>query len=111
MADSKFRLVSAASTNLTKVKDLMANLSGWYVVNTNAAIRYLKFYDQNNTPTVGTDVPTLTVQLPASSAVAYDLSPVVMFKNSMWIATTTGVSDTDSTAVGAGDLYIHVFYE
>jgi hypothetical protein len=111
MAAMKFRFVSAASTNLNQVKGYGANLKGALLINTNAAARYVKLYESTDTPTVGTTVPALTIQVPASTQVPLTWSDGVNFSKTMWVATTTGVADTDSTAVGAGDLYVQLFVE
>lgn len=116
MAARPFFLLSVASTNLTALGN--ANLAGGYVINTNAAIRYLKFYNAptgGTVPVVGTAVPFLTVQLPASSATLLSqvFAPVETLQCSgpVWLATTVNIAASDTTGVGAGDLYIHVFLD
>jgi hypothetical protein len=111
MAAMKFRFVSAASTNLNQVKGYGANLKGALLINTNAAARYVKLYESTDTPTVGTTAPAFTIEVPASSQVPLTWSDGINFGKTMWVATTTGVADTDSTAVGAGDLYVQLFVE
>ena len=111
MASKKFRLNSAASTNLTKIQDMGANMRGILAINTNAAARFLKFYDSVDPPTVGTTVPALTVQMPATAMTQLFPTDAVAWKNALWIATTVNAADSDATAVGAGDLLVSVFYE
>jgi len=118
MAARPYFLLSAATTNLTQVSTQTANLAGGSVINTNAAARYLKFYSSGANganPVVGTTVPWLTVQLPATSQTSIStLVPSfvgVAASGPLWIATTANAVYTDTTAVGAGDLYISLFLE
>lgn len=111
MSSMKFRQVSAATTNVARVKAIGANLTGALILNTNAAARYVKLYDQTDAPVVGTDVPALTIEVPASSQLPLSWPNGVSFARTMWMATTTGVADNDATAVGAGDLYTQLFVE
>lgn len=116
MSARPYFLLSAATTNFTYLG--LANLVGGYVINTNAAIRYLKFYNApvgGAVPVVGTTVPFLTVQLTASVATTLDtVVPDMQGLQSsgpLWMATTTGIAATDTVAIGAGDLYIHLAFE
>ncbi len=111
MSAMKFRQVSQATTNLAEVKAYGANLKGALIINTNAAIRYVKLYDSTDSPTVGTTVPALTIEVPASGQLFLAWPDGVNFGHSMWMATTDNVADSDSTAVGAGDLITQLFYE
>lgn len=111
MASKKYRLNSGATTNLKQVQGYGANLRGIIIVNTNAAARFVKFYDKVDSITVGTTVPDLTVQCPASSMTQLFPTDSVNFQNALWFATTTLAADSDATAVGAGDLLISLLYE
>ena len=110
MASNKFRLVSAATTNLTPIRRNVSNFKGAVIVNTNAAARYVKLYDSTSSPTVGADAPALTITIPASGEKDLSFPDGVNFGNSLWLATTTGVADSDATAVVAGDLLLQIFY-
>lgn len=112
MASKKLKLVSAANTTPVSIQQLGGNLKGLIAVNTNAAIRYMKFYDSTDAPAVGTTVPVLTVQIPASGSASPVLSPDgVGFKSSMWVAFTVNAADSDNTAVGAGDVITTIAYD
>lgn len=111
MSSNVFRQISAASTNLAQVKGYSGNLAGYSIINTNAAARYVKLYSSVDQPVVGTTVPKMTIQVPASGQITLALSDVVNFGATMWMATTVNIADSDSTAVGAGDLYTHLFVE
>jgi hypothetical protein len=98
--------LSAASTNATNVKAAATQLYGYAISNTNAAARYVKFYDKATAPTVGTDVPKHTIQVPGNAVVIRALPEGMKFTTGFGWATTTGVADTDTGAVGANDLVI-----
>lgn len=120
---SVFKLSSANTTNLTQI-GVSPNMKcyGYNIVNTNAAARFVKLYwgspgkwsSSGETPTVGTDVPSITIEVPAlgtttGSAGAY-WDAGVGNQGYMWMATTTTAPDNASTAVGSGDLLISLFY-
>lgn len=111
MSSMKFKVTSAANTTPILVKQQGGNLTGLVAINTNAAIRYLKFYDSSDAAVVGTTVPVITIQLPASSQTTLLPMDGIAFRQSLYLAFTVNVADTDNTAVGAGDVIMTVFYE
>lgn len=111
MSSKKLKITSAAGTNLTAVQQLGGNLRGLVAVNTNAAIRFIKFYDVTDQITVGTTVPVLTVQLAASSMTSIFPSDGINFKLGISLAMTVSAADSASDAVGAGDVIATVLYE
>jgi hypothetical protein len=116
MATRPFFLLSAASVNLTQATPYNGNLAGGYVLNTNAAARYLKLYTApalGAAPVVGTTVPFLTMLLAPSAGTVLSLMQFepVTFSGPVWFATTVNVPYTDTTPVGAGDLYITLTVE
>jgi hypothetical protein len=111
MSSKKFKLSSAASVNLTSIQGTGGNVRGVVAVNTNAAARFVKFYDKLDPVVVGTDVPVLTVQVAATSMASIFPSDGISFKNSIVMAMTVNAVDNDTAAVGAGDLIVTVLYE
>lgn len=110
MSSFGFRQVSAASTNLAQIKLMAANLTGGIIINTNAAIRYVKLYDSTDAPVVGTTIPKMTILIPASGQLLLP-QMCLNFGHSAWMATTVNEADSDATAVGAGDLVTQLFFE
>jgi len=107
-----FELVSDATTNATVVKPNPGRLNGFLLYNTNAAARYVKFYDTNTTPTAGTK-PKLAILVPGGSAgagnnIATDLG--IQFNAGIAFVTVTGTADSDTTAVGLNDLIVNLLY-
>ena len=101
-----FRLLSsAATTNATLIKASAGRLFLIIGRNNAASIRYLKFYNKASAPTVGTDVPVLTIALDASSRFEIDLNPYgQFFTTGIAFAITGAVADNDTTAIAAADI-------
>lgn len=106
---SMFHLVSAATTNATNIKASAGQVFGWYIQNSNAATRYVKFHNTAGTPTAGTGV-VLSLGIPGGAAanVSYEIG--IAFTTGIAITTTTGITDADAVAVALSDLNINIFY-
>lgn len=119
MQPSVFKITSAASVNLTQPLGTVpsADLYGYEIYNTNVAARFVKFYwgapgtfsGGGDTPTVGTDVPKITIQVPATGKASSNYACPVGGPGTMFMAMTVNAADTDATAVGAGDLIASIF--
>ena len=108
---SSFSLVSAASTNLTSVASKPSVLTGWYIMNTATATRYVRIYDKATAPVPSTDVPVLRLPLPAGEGSNISLSASTPWlKNGIAFDITGGPLDTDTTAVALGDVTLNLFY-
>lgn len=98
-------LNSAATTNATSVKASAGSLVGLNVSNIGAAAAYLKLYNKASAPTVGTDVPVLTIPLPAGAVVDLDLGTLGrVFTTGIALAITNLAADSDTTAIAAGQV-------
>ena len=100
-----FHYLSAASTNATSVLARHCRLEGVFAINTTATVYYLKFYDKASAPTVGTDVPVLTIPVPASASGAGVVIPLpqgVKFVAGLAFALTGAAADSDSTNAATG---------
>jgi len=106
-----YKLISAATTNATSVS-ATANtlLYGYYISNTNAAVRYVKFYNKASAPTVGTDTPVLVLAIPASGAANVSFPAGINFTTGLAFATTTGAADSDTAAVAATEVIVNLVY-
>lgn len=108
--------LTAASNNATSVKTTPGQLGGINFSNTNAATRYVKFYDKASTPSPATDAVKWPVTVPGGSLSA---PSVVLWNNAEGIAFSTGIayavvanmSDTDNTSVTAGDMSVDILYK
>lgn len=99
-----FRLLSsAATTNGANIKGSAGNVYKVSGNNTVATKKYIKLYNKATAPTVGTDVPVMTVVIPISAAFSVDI-PALYFPLGIGIAITGASADADATAIAAGDI-------
>ena len=113
MTATVFRLNTAGSTNLTKVREGTTKVKGIIAVNTAAYAIFVKFYWFRPTssaaaPTVGTTAPQITLELPAlgttTGGVQFQSDDGMVGGDAeLWIAVTKLPADSDTTAVLAGD--------
>jgi hypothetical protein len=98
-----FTSVSAATTNATSVKASAGLIQEVTIANVTATAVYWKLYNKASAPTVGTDVPVLTIPVPASSSTAYTFGAngKRMTTGIAW-ALTAAIAATDTSAVTAG---------
>jgi hypothetical protein len=106
----KTRLLAAATTNATLVKNAPGQLGGWFFANLAAAVRYLKIYDLAAAPTVGTSTPALTIPLQGLTAANIEFAQGIQMGTGISFALTTGVADTDTGALTANDVALNLFY-
>jgi hypothetical protein len=96
---------SAASVNSTLVLAGWRTLESITVINTTAAIYYLKLYNKATAPTCGTDVPIQVYPIPASTAgngVSIPLGVGLGFPLGLGFCLTGGVADNDTTSAATG---------
>lgn len=100
------RLVSAAATvNATVAKASAGRLYKIYGYNAATSVRYLKLYNKAAAPTVGTDVPVVTVPLTPSREFDIDLGLIGQyFSTGIAYGLTTGAADTDTGVLTAADV-------
>lgn len=101
---TKSRVNSAASTNATVLKASAGLTRKIQLFNNAAYTVYFKFYDKATTPTVGTDVPSCTIPIPAGTGFFDGGSTPSPFTAGISYAITKLQADTDTTAVAAGDV-------
>ena len=105
-----FSLVGLLATPIC-VKNGAGLLFGFWTFNSGTANAFLKFYNYGNPPAVGTASAMLTMGAPAGSG-AIPVNPIgVPFSNGLWVAATTGAPYTDTTAPGANEITVAVFYK
>lgn len=91
---------SAATVNSTLVAAGVHTLYNITASNVNAAARYLKIYDKATAPTVGTDVPKLTIPIPLAGIANINFGALGMqFALGIGFGLTTGATDADTNAV------------
>ena len=100
---TSYNAVSAASTNATSVKASAGNLFEITASNVTATATFVKLYNKASAPTVGTDVPVLTISVPANTTVAMQFgSQGKRFATGIALAVTAAAAATDTAAAVAG---------
>jgi len=103
-------LTSTASTNGTVVKSSAATLHSISATNLSASVRYLKLYNSTSV-TVGTTATAMTFILPATSSQTFTFgTPGFRFAVGLCMSVTGGSAETDTTAIGAGEVSILTNY-
>lgn len=105
----------AASVNQTVLKASAGKVGGWSIINTNAAARYVKFYNKATTPVAGSDTPWFVICVPGGTTAQ---PSVVMGSNVQGIGFTTGIGfaitagflDSDATVVTSGDMICDILW-
>lgn len=98
---------SAASTNATLTKGSAGTLWSMLATNNGAAIRYLKLYNKATLPTVGTDIPVLTIPIPIGGMVQVDGGANgLRFSLGIGFAITGAAADADTTIIGASEVKV-----
>ena len=108
-----FKRIATASTNAAVVKASPGNLYTIVAIGFTSTVRYLKLYNKATTPTVGTDVPVMTIPVPANIQAAGVVIPVsvgIDFSNGISMAITSGSADNDTGVVVAGDVVVNLVY-
>lgn len=110
LAATGHTLLTAATTNAGLVKAAAGSIYELSAFNPTAAIVYLKLYNKASAPTVGTDVPIMTVPVPVNGLVNLDLGASgKRFSAGIAVAVTAGPLATDTAVVAAG-AQIHFTY-
>lgn len=106
------RVSSTGDTNVATIKASAGRIARIWGRNNVASLRHLKLYNKASNPTVGTDVPYASITLPPNAEFNFDLNDFGLnFSTGIAYAMTSGVADTDSTAIGAADILgLHIVY-
>ena len=108
-----YKLISTASTNANVIKNTGGNLYSIIAIGLTSTVRYLKLYNKSTTPSVGTDVPIMTIPIPANTqgaGISIPFSMGINFSNGIGIAITSGSADNDTGVIGAGDVIVNFSY-
>lgn len=117
---------NATTFSLTPIGADGAKLTGLEVVNTNASYDiFLKIFFGNNryggqgsgfsgakdVPTIGTDVPLITIDCPKSASIWRAYQSPLQGQGRLFVAVTKLAADTDNTEVLVGDGLVSIFFE
>lgn len=106
----KFHLVTTASTNINSLAAVPTGFDGFSAWAT--VLCYLKVFDKASAPVLGTDVPTMTFQIPANVPQRIDFGvETCALKNGLQIAITLNGADADATVLAAANTSgVDIFY-
>ena len=109
-----YNVVTAASTNSAVVKASAGTLYEITISNPTATAAYVKLYNKTTAPVVGTDVPVMTISVPATSATTMPVSLIFgqvgkRFATGIGIACTAAAAATD-TGVSVVGIQINATY-
>jgi hypothetical protein len=98
---------STASTNATIVKASAGSVYNIAISNVSASPRYVKLYNKATAVVVGTDVPVLTIIVPAGGLIQNNFGILGhRFTVGICLAITAAAADNDTTAIGAGEIKV-----
>lgn len=109
-----YTLTLAATTNATTVKASAGNVYSISVYSINAAARYLKFYNKASAPTCNSDTVVYKVMIPGNTAGTGAVIPLpvgLFFSTGISFCATTGIADSDNTAVAASEIIVSLGYQ
>lgn len=96
---------SAASNNVTVAKAGEGYLHTVIGYNSNAALRYLKFYNKATAPAPAADAALLMLSIPLPPTTAFGINLMGQyFSAGISYVLVTGSADTDNTGVGAAEI-------
>lgn len=100
---TNYALVTAASTNAALMITGSRHLTEITVSNPTATGTFVKLYNKATAPTVGTDVPLMTIPCPAGQTVVYSWGSMgKRFALGIGVAATAAAAATDTAATVAG---------
>jgi len=107
---TNYFLSSAASTNATCLKNSPGTIYSLFIHNNSGSARYLRLYDKASAPVVGTDTPIAIIQVTPSVSKEMCLAHGITFRTGIAFALTNGGDLTNSTAVAADAIHLHIDY-
>lgn len=107
---STYKNINLLATGIN-IKSSAGQLYGYYISNRSTAERFVKVYNTSGAPTVGTDVPFMTLPLAAGAAANVSFGGGISFGTGIGIAATTGIADNDTAAPSANDVVVNIFYK
>jgi hypothetical protein len=106
-----YTLISAATNNAQSVKATAGQLYAYQLFNNGASPVYVKFFNKNSAPAVGTDTPVKTVMVPAGGGANMEWTNGVAFAAGIAICCVTGIAPLNNTVVAADQVAINIDYK
>lgn len=106
-----YRNIDLDETGIS-VKASAGQVYGYHFINSHATdARFVKFYNKATAAAVGTDVPVLTIRVPAVGSVSFSTDQGLAFATGISVGATTAVADADTGAPSANDVVVGIFYK
>jgi len=108
-----YKLIATNSTNETNIKDTSGNLYSITAIGLTSSVTYLKLYNLDVVPDFGTDIPVMTIPVPANTQGAGVTIPFlygINFSVGISFAITGLPADDDATPVDADSVIINLTY-
>jgi hypothetical protein len=102
VAGTLYTTVSTASTNAVSASAFAKNLCSVTASNTSGTAAYVKVYNKATAPTVGTDIPVITIPVAAGATVSQDFGQSLRFATGIALAVTGGIAASDTSSGPAG---------
>ena len=106
----QFRRISDASINAVVIANSSRVLYSMWASNTSASVKYVKLYTKTTAPVPASDVPNFTYPLQPNWSGFLFNNPVGDFYVGLAMVITGGIADTDTTAIGAGEVVVNAHY-
>lgn len=107
---SQYSLTTAATTNAALIKSSAGCLYELSIANPTATAAYVKLYNKATAPVPGTDIPILTIAIPAGAEKILEFGALgKRFATGLGIAVTAAAAATDTGVTVAG-IQIHGTY-
>lgn len=105
VAPTASSLALAATTNATAIKTSAGTLFEVSISNITAATIWVKFYNKASAPTVGSDIPVMTIPVAAGAFFVAQFGALgKRFSTGIALAATANSATSDTTAITAGAL-------
>lgn len=108
-----YKLIATNSANETNIKDTSGNLYSITAIGLTSSVTYLKLYNLDVVPDLATDIPVMTIPVPANTQGAGVTIPFlygVNFSVGISFAITGLPADDDATPVDADSVIINLTY-
>lgn len=107
------RTISANTTNSTLISAYPCYLTGVSLIDINASPAWIKFYNKATAPTVGTDTPVMTLEVPGNGVIENITFPEggIYFDTGLGFGLTTALADNSTAAVAANEVIVNIFYK
>ena len=101
----------STGTDSTNVKASAGQVFWGFVTNTNAAARYIKFYNSASAPTLGSGTPIARFMIPPnSSGLQITAEQGLTFSTGIGYTLSTGAADSDTGTVAANEVIVNLGY-